>query len=81
MKLGGCPRIAKNNGIQYKGEYKILTEPLPSPVSLLLQRVPGDRRGEPRVRPENGNIAFSDSPLENLSQEEEVDPGFLLLVS
>jgi len=48
--LGGRPRIAKNIGIQYKGEYKILTEPY--------KGFPDEGRGEPCVHP-----ALSDSLL------------------
>ncbi len=41
LPLGGCPRIAKINGIQNKGEYKIRP----------YKRFRGERRGEPCVHP------------------------------
>jgi len=55
--LGGRPRIAKNIGIQYKGEHKIRP----------YKGFPGEGRGEPCVHP-----ALSDSLLAVLGEPTEV---------
>jgi hypothetical protein len=61
---GYTRRLSENRKKRSNGGYgRIQDSPLPSLVSVLLQRILGDRRGEPCVRLENGNIAFSDRLL------------------